>query len=83
MTAALLMPPRPADDWHLVLRLSLYSNRSKLQGFTYSFRHSKRTPTRPVFPPRFLDRPETEWEAVQSLALGVDLLTFYTKRRAE
>jgi hypothetical protein len=76
----LCIPPRPAEDWHLVLRLSLYPNRSKLQAFSYSFHHQKRSPSRQLFNPRFLDRPETHWEAVQALSYGVDLLSDMRQR---
>ena len=77
-----LLPPRPAADWHLVLRLSLYPNRSKLQAFTYSFASSKRTPSKQLFTPRFLDRPDTDWEVVQTIAHGVDLLAYRSERRS-
>lgn len=71
----LRIPPRPAEDWHLVLRLSLYPSRSKLQAFTYAFNGPKRTASTQLFRPRLLDRPETQWEAVQALAYGVDILS--------
>lgn len=75
MPPPIYLPPRPAADWHLVLRLSIYPNRSKLQGFTYTFHTGKRSPTHQLFTPRFLDRPDTDWDVVQTLAFGVDLLT--------
>lgn len=70
----LSLPPSGASDWHLVLRLSLYPERAKLHGYTYSLARRHLTPTRALFTPRVLERPTTEWDALQSLMLGVDLL---------
>lgn len=70
----LQLPSSHVSDWHLVLRLSLYPERSKLHGYTYKLNAATPTPSVQLFTPRLLDRPECEWDALQSLLLGVDLI---------
>jgi hypothetical protein len=71
----LVLPPAAVSDWHLVLRLSLYPEWSKLHSYHYNLGKSHPSPSKELFTPRTLERPRTEWDAVQSLSFGVDLLS--------
>jgi hypothetical protein len=70
----LVLPPSGVSDWHLVLHLGLYPEWSKLTARTYQLSGSNPAPSRALFSPRILERPGSEWDAVQSLALGIDLI---------
>ena len=70
-----ILPPRPAADWHLTMRLSVYPNQSRLQAFTYTFARGKRSTSNQLFTPRIMSVPETDWDVVQSLAYGIDLVS--------
>lgn len=70
----LSLPELGVSDWHLVLRLSLYPEWSKLHGYTYNLSKSHAQPSKALFTARTLDRPNSEWDALQCLLLGVDLL---------
>lgn len=71
----LALPPPDASDWHLVLHLGLYPEWSKLTGRTYQLSGAHPSPSRALFSPRILVRPETEWDAIQCLSFGIDLLS--------
>lgn len=71
----LVLPPPAALDWHLVLHLTLYPEWSRLSSRTYCLNKRALEPSRDLFTPRILERPATEWDAVQSLELGLDLLS--------
>lgn len=70
----LVLPSSDEVDWHLVLHLTLYPEWSKLSARTYQLSGAHPSPSRALFTPRILERPATEWDAIQSLAYGIDLL---------
>lgn len=74
----LVLPPAAAVDWHLVLRLSLYTDSSSLHCYSYQLSKRRKEQSRQCFPQVRLDRPRNEWEALQAMAYGVDLLTART-----
>jgi hypothetical protein len=70
----LVLPSPAASDWHLVVRLSLYPEWSKLHSYHYSTASSHPSPSKALFTTRTLPRPRDEWDAIQSLSYGIDLL---------
>lgn len=74
----LWMPPVEATDWHLVLRLAVYPEQSKLYCYSYNLGKRRKEAQRHLFTARELDRPRSEWEMLQAMAYGVDLLTART-----
>jgi len=71
----LVLPSPAVSDWHLVLRLSLYPEWSKLHSYHYSTTGAHPSPSRALFTTRTLERPATEWDAIQSLSYGIDILS--------
>lgn len=71
----LTVPPLSIPDWHLVLRYSVYPEWSKLHCYTYDFQKAPRSPSRALWTPIQMDRPTSDWDLIQGLAFGVDLLT--------
>lgn len=71
----LVLPSSAVSDWHLVLHLGLYPEWSKLTARTYQLSGAHPSPSRALFSPRILERPATEWDAIQSLSFGIDLLS--------
>lgn len=71
----LVLPSSAVSDWHLVLHLGLYPEWSKLTAHTSGWSKAHPSPTRELFTPRILARPETEWDAIQCLLFGIDLLS--------
>ena len=71
----LVLPPSAASDWHLVLHLGLYPEWSRLTARTYSLSSRHTAPSRALLSPRTLQRPATEWDALESLQYGIDLLS--------
>lgn len=71
----LALPPQHVSDWHAVLHLTVYPEWSRLSAMTYCLSKAHHQVGRDLFTPRILDRPATEWDAVQSLSYGIDLLS--------
>lgn len=69
------LPPSAVSDWHLVVHLGLYPEWSRLSAMTYCLHRRHHQTGRDLFTPRILERPETEWDAIQSLLFGIDLLS--------
>jgi hypothetical protein len=68
------LPPPAVSDWHLVVHLGLYPEWSRLSASTYGLSKRHPSPSCALFTPRILGRPENEWDAIQSLSYGIDLL---------
>lgn len=71
----LALPPSVVSDWHLVLHVGLYPEWSKLTARTYQLSGQRPSPSRALFSPRIMERPATEWDLLQTLAFGIDLLS--------
>lgn len=72
---ALLIPADDVSDWHIAIRVSLFPGAAKLYGYTYAFAAYKKGPTRQLFSPRLIARPESDWETLQNLEQAIDILT--------
>lgn len=71
----LALPPSGVTDHHFVLHLGLYPEWSKLTAVTYNLSKAHHQTSKPLFSPRIMAPPASEWEVIQSLEFGLDLLS--------
>lgn len=69
------LPPSGAPDWHIAVRLSVYPDRASLRIYHYRVIGMTSKASTQIVTPRELDRPRDMWGVVQSLSLGVDILS--------